>query len=195
MILNLTFRTLALRQCPIRFDKEPTLKMSAVFKTLCGGQFSISSKLINPVKTLPPSPPPPPHTHTHTHPHTLSQHSSYFRNLSPSYMYYSITVLTVTAFYLPPDSGERITLVITNLLAMTVFMLLVADIMPSTSEVIPVISIYFSGAIFEVCLSTLLILKSEKCQRRSLSKNILIAFGRIDISLFSYLVICIIYWY
>ena len=178
MILNLTFRTLALRQCPIRFDKEPTLKMSAVFKTLCGGQFSISSKLINPVKTLPPSPPPPP-PHTHTHTHTLSQHSSYFRNLSPSYMYYSITVLTVTAFYLPPDSGERITLVITNLLAMTVFMLLVADIMPSTSEVIPVISIYFSGAIFEVCLSTLLILKSEKCQRRSLSKNILIVFGRL----------------
>lgn len=63
MILNLTFRTLALRQCPIRFDKGPTLKMSAVFKTLCGGQFSISSKLINPVKTL--SPPPPPHTHIH----------------------------------------------------------------------------------------------------------------------------------
>ena len=194
MILNLTFRTLALRQCPIRFDKGPTLKMSAVFKTLGGGQFSISSKLINPVKTPPPFPPPPP-PHTHKHTHTLSQHSSYFRNLSPSYMYYSITVLTVTAFYLPPDSGERITLVITNLLAMTVFMLLVADIMPSTSEVIPVISIYFSGAIFEVCLSTPLILKSEKCQRRSLSKNILIAFGRIDISLFPYLVICIIYRY
>ena len=193
MILNLTFRTLALRQCLIHFDKGPTLKMSAVFKTLCGGQFSISSELINPVKTLPPSPPPPPPTHTHIR--TLSQHSSYFRNLSPSYMYYSITVLTVTAFYLPPDSGERITLVITNLLAMTVFMLLVADIMPSTSEVIPVISIYFSGAIFEVCLSTPLILKSEKCQRRSLSKNILIVFGRIDISLFPYLVICIIYQY
>ena len=63
---------------------------------------------------------------------------------------FCISVLTVTAFYLPPESGERITLVITNLLAMTVFMLLVADIMPSTSEVIPVISIYFSGTIFEV---------------------------------------------
>lgn len=54
MILNLTFRTLALRQCLIHFDKGPTLKMSAVFKTLCGDQFSISSELINPVKTLPP---------------------------------------------------------------------------------------------------------------------------------------------
>lgn len=67
---------------------------------------------------------------------------------------FSILVLTVTAFYLPPESGERITLVITNLLAMTVFMLLVADIMPSTSEVIPVISIYFSSTLFEVCQST-----------------------------------------
>ena len=66
MILNLTFRTLALRQCLIHFDKGPTLKMSAVFKTLCGGQFSISSELINPVKTLPPLPPPP-HTHTYVH--------------------------------------------------------------------------------------------------------------------------------
>ena len=60
----------------------------------------------------------------------------------------------MTAFYLPPESGERITLVITNLLAMTVFMLLVADIMPSTSEVIPVTSIYFSGTLFEVCPSS-----------------------------------------
>lgn len=72
MILNLTFRTLALRQCPIGFDKRPTLKMSAVFKTLGGGQFSISSKLINPVKTLPPFPPPPPPTHTNTHIHYRS---------------------------------------------------------------------------------------------------------------------------
>ena len=67
------------------------------------------------------------------------------------WIFFFILVLTVTAFYLPPESGERITLVITNLLAMTVFMLLVADIMPSTSEVIPVISIYFSSTLFEVC--------------------------------------------
>ncbi|XP_078356474.1 neuronal acetylcholine receptor subunit alpha-10-like [Oculina patagonica] len=74
-----------------------------------------------------------------------------------------ITLLTVTAFYLPPESGERITLVITNLLAMTVFMLLVAEIMPSTSEVIPVISIYFSGTIFEVSLALLATCFILKC--------------------------------
>jgi len=40
--------------------------------------------------------------------------------------------------------------VITNLLAMTVFMLIVAEIMPATSEVIPLISIYYTGIMFEV---------------------------------------------
>ena len=60
--------------------------------------------------------------------------------------------LTLLSFFLPPDSGERITLVITNLLAMTVFMLIVAEIMPATSEVIPLISIYYTGIMFEVRL-------------------------------------------
>lgn len=62
----------------------------------------------------------------------------------------SFVALTLLSFFLPPDSGERITLVITNLLAMTVFMLIVAEIMPATSEVIPLISIYYTGIMFEV---------------------------------------------
>ncbi|XP_068755426.1 neuronal acetylcholine receptor subunit alpha-7-like isoform X2 [Montipora capricornis] len=64
-----------------------------------------------------------------------------------------ITSLALLSFFLPPDSGERITLVISNLLAMTVFMLIVAEIMPATSEVVPLISIYFTGIMFEVALS------------------------------------------
>ncbi|XP_020914175.1 neuronal acetylcholine receptor subunit alpha-10 [Exaiptasia diaphana] len=64
-----------------------------------------------------------------------------------------ITCLTLLSFILPPDSGERITLVITNLLAMTVFMLLVAEVLPATSEVIPIISIYYSVTLFEVGLA------------------------------------------
>lgn len=73
-----------------------------------------------------------------------------------------ITSLTLLSFFLPPDSGERITLVITSLLAMTVFMLIVAEIMPATSEVIPLISIYYTGIMFEVGLAlvaTCLVLK------------------------------------
>lgn len=61
------------------------------------------------------------------------------------------TGLTILSFYLPPDSGERISLVITNLLAMTVFMLLVADIIPPTSDAVSIISTFYSCCIFEVC--------------------------------------------
>ena len=77
----------------------------------------------------------------------------YILNLSPFF-----TALALLSFFLPPDSGERITLVISNLLAMTVFMLIVAEIMPATSEVIPLISIYFTGIMFEVrwCLVPIL---------------------------------------
>ncbi|EDO38722.1 predicted protein, partial [Nematostella vectensis] len=46
----------------------------------------------------------------------------YFVNMiAPCFL---ITALTLLSFYLPSESGERLTLVITNLLALTVFMLL-----------------------------------------------------------------------
>ena len=47
--------------------------------------------------------------------------------------------VTVTGFLLPPDSGEKVTLGLTVLLAFSVFMLLVAENMPPTSEYIPLI--------------------------------------------------------
>lgn len=75
-------------------------------------------------------------------------YGSFDISLSP--FFFPILALTLLSFFLPPDSGERITLVITNLLAMTVFMLIVAEIMPATSEVVPLISIYYTGIMFEV---------------------------------------------
>ncbi|RTG79930.1 uncharacterized protein DC041_0001429, partial [Schistosoma bovis] len=43
-----------------------------------------------------------------------------------------LTVLSLVSFWLPPDSGEKITLGITVLLAFSVFMLLIAENMPAT---------------------------------------------------------------
>ncbi|EDO42072.1 predicted protein, partial [Nematostella vectensis] len=75
----------------------------------------------------------------------------YYMNLiMPCFL---ITGLTLLSFFLPPESGERITLVITNLLAMTVFMLLVADWLPPTSEVVPLISMYYTLTMMEVGLA------------------------------------------
>lgn len=61
-----------------------------------------------------------------------------------------IVGLTILSFYLPPDSGERLSLVITNLLAMTVFMLLVAEIIPPTSDAVSIISTFYSCCLFEI---------------------------------------------
>lgn len=50
-----------------------------------------------------------------------------------------ISVITVLAFYLPADAGEKVTLGITVLLALVVFLLLAAETMPPTSEVVPIV--------------------------------------------------------
>ncbi|XP_070540515.1 neuronal acetylcholine receptor subunit alpha-3-like [Ptychodera flava] len=53
-----------------------------------------------------------------------------------------MALLTLLVFCLHPDSGEKMTLSISILIAMSVFSLLVADIMPPTSETVPLIAQY-----------------------------------------------------
>ena len=48
-------------------------------------------------------------------------------------------MITALGFYMPADAGEKVTLGITILLALTVFLLLVAETMPPQSEVVPLI--------------------------------------------------------
>ena len=63
-----------------------------------------------------------------------------------------IAVLAFLSFYLPVDSGERISLVITVLLAMTVYMLMASNSMPPPSEVIPLIGKYYLSVMIELAL-------------------------------------------
>lgn len=47
--------------------------------------------------------------------------------------------VALLGFYMPCDSGEKVTLGITTLLSMTVFLMLVAESMPPTSDTLPLI--------------------------------------------------------
>ncbi|XP_072380236.1 acetylcholine receptor subunit beta-like 2 [Diabrotica undecimpunctata] len=53
-----------------------------------------------------------------------------------------ITFLTVLVFYLPSDSGEKVTLCVSILISLTVFFLLLAEIIPPTSLAVPLLGKY-----------------------------------------------------
>ncbi|XP_028399211.1 acetylcholine receptor subunit alpha-type acr-16-like isoform X2 [Dendronephthya gigantea] len=63
-----------------------------------------------------------------------------------------ITILTVLSFCLPPESGERVSLSITIILAMTVFMFIVADKVPPNSDSIPLLGIFYFACMVEETL-------------------------------------------
>ncbi|CAB3402079.1 unnamed protein product [Caenorhabditis bovis] len=65
-----------------------------------------------------------------------------------------ISLIALLGFYMPTDSGEKVTLGITSLLSTTVFLMLVAEGMPPTSEALPLIGIYYGVTIFIVALAT-----------------------------------------
>ena len=50
-----------------------------------------------------------------------------------------ITLVTLLGFYMPPESGEKVSMGITTLLSIVVFLMIVAESMPPTSDVVPLI--------------------------------------------------------
>ncbi|XP_046580190.1 neuronal acetylcholine receptor subunit alpha-10-like [Haliotis rubra] len=67
-----------------------------------------------------------------------------------------ISAVGLLGFLLPPDAGEKVALEITMLLSLSVFMLLVAQSLPPTSDNFPCLGIYFCVAMLLVALSTAL---------------------------------------
>lgn len=65
-----------------------------------------------------------------------------------------ITGIALMSFYMPSDSGEKVTLGITTLLSMTVFLMVIGESMPPTSEKLPLIGIYYGVTITLVTFAT-----------------------------------------
>jgi hypothetical protein len=52
-----------------------------------------------------------------------------------------ITIVALLGFYMPPESGEKVSMGITTLLSIVVFLMIVAESMPPTSDVVPLIGV------------------------------------------------------
>ncbi|PAV91319.1 hypothetical protein WR25_21905 [Diploscapter pachys] len=64
-----------------------------------------------------------------------------------------ISFLTILVFYLPSESGEKVTLCISILVALTIFFLLLTEIIPATSLTLPLIGKYLLFTMVMVTLS------------------------------------------
>ncbi|NWX43044.1 5HT3A protein, partial [Steatornis caripensis] len=67
-----------------------------------------------------------------------------------------LMVTDIVGFYLPPNSGERVSFKITLLLGYSVFLIIVSDTLPATAVGTPLIGIYFV-----VCMALLVISLTE----------------------------------
>ncbi|CAD5217217.1 unnamed protein product [Bursaphelenchus okinawaensis] len=65
-----------------------------------------------------------------------------------------ISGIALLGFYMPSGAGEKVSLGITSLLSTTVFLMLVAEGMPPTSDALPLLGIYYGATIFIVSLAT-----------------------------------------
>ncbi|XP_052792341.1 neuronal acetylcholine receptor subunit alpha-10-like [Mya arenaria] len=77
-----------------------------------------------------------------------------------------LSMLALSGFWMRPDSGEKVTLGLTVLLAFSVFMLLVAENMPATSSFVPLIGIYLTTVMSMTSLSVILAVLSSNINHR-----------------------------
>ncbi|CAF3490687.1 unnamed protein product [Adineta steineri] len=82
-----------------------------------------------------------------------------------------LSVLTLLVFCLPPESGEKIALGITVLLAFSVFMLAIAESMPETSEYIPLIGLYLTTVMSVTSISVMMTVLVLNLHYRGPKKN------------------------
>ncbi|KAG9482188.1 hypothetical protein GDO78_011082 [Eleutherodactylus coqui] len=72
-----------------------------------------------------------------------------------------LMVMDIIGFYLPPDSGERVSFKITLLLGYSVFLIIVSDTLPATAIGTPLIGNLLVGVYFVVCMALLVISLTE----------------------------------
>ncbi|PFX30027.1 Neuronal acetylcholine receptor subunit alpha-6 [Stylophora pistillata] len=80
-----------------------------------------------------------------------------------------IILLVILNFIIPPDSGERISFCITILLSMSVYLLILADSLPETSDDVAILGLYYMATIFLIGFSlvgTVVVLRCHFAERK-----------------------------
>uniref|UniRef100_A0A673VI67 Acetylcholine receptor subunit alpha n=1 Tax=Suricata suricatta TaxID=37032 RepID=A0A673VI67_SURSU len=81
--------------------------------------------------------------------------------------------LTGLVFYLPTDSGEKMTLSISVLLSLTVFLLVIVELIPSTSSAVPLIGKYMLFTMVFVIVSIIITVIVINTHHRSPSTHVM----------------------
>ena len=81
------------------------------------------------------------------------------------------TFVALLSFCLPPDSGEKVGLGVTVLLSLSVFLIIVSENLPQTTE-LPLIGIFFFGVFLLVTLTTSLSILTMSLHYKSTSDNV-----------------------
>ncbi|XP_016065065.1 PREDICTED: neuronal acetylcholine receptor subunit alpha-5 isoform X1 [Miniopterus natalensis] len=82
-----------------------------------------------------------------------------------------LSFLTVLVFYLPSNEGEKICLCTSVLVSLTVFLLVIEEIIPSSSKVIPLIGEYLVFTMIFVTLSIMVTVFAINIHHRSTSTH------------------------
>lgn len=82
-----------------------------------------------------------------------------------------LNILTLLAFLLPHDSGERISLVITVLLGLTVYMLIFTENIPNSSVVPPMIGKFSMACFIEISACLLVTTFTSRCYFHGIDKK------------------------
>ncbi|XP_028411230.1 neuronal acetylcholine receptor subunit alpha-3-like [Dendronephthya gigantea] len=82
-----------------------------------------------------------------------------------------LNILTLLAFLLPHDSGERISLVITVLLGLTVYMLIFTENIPNSSVVPPMIGKFSMACFVEISACLLVTTFTSRCYFHGIDKK------------------------
>ena len=82
-----------------------------------------------------------------------------------------LSFLTILVFYLPSNSGEKVSLCTSVLVSLTVFLLVIEEIIPSSSKVIPLIGEYLVFTMIFVTLSIVITVFAINIHHRSSSTH------------------------